>query len=196
MSGGVVARQPLAQRPQRQALDLAGALAADAQAGAGLGQPLADPGPLFYPVALGLRSGPAIVLGIVALMTFGVSRRWRSAVGLLVVYLLFFLLALTVVTGIQVVGVLLTSALLVTPAAAAALVTNRLPRMMAIAALIAVGSGVAGIYLSYRHDVSVGAAIVLTCTACFAVAWVVRAMRERTRQILSPLPLRRDRGTE
>jgi len=111
-------------------------------------------------------------------------------------YLLLFLLALTVVTGIQVVGVLLTSALLVTPAAAAALVTNRLPRMMVIAALIAVGSGVAGIYLSYRYDVSVGAAIVLTCTLCFAIAWVVRSLRERTRQMLSPLPLRRDRGTE
>jgi manganese/iron transport system permease protein len=95
-------------------------------------------------------------------------------------YLLLFLLALTVVTGIQVVGVLLTSALLVTPAAAAALVTNRLPRMMAIAALIAIGSGIAGLYLSYHYDVSSGAAIVLTCTLCFSIAWIARTLRGRT----------------
>jgi len=99
-------------------------------------------------------------------------------------YLLLVLLALTVVTGIQVVGVLLTSALLVTPAAGAALVTNRLPRMMGIATLIAVGSGVVGLYLSYRYDVSAGAAIVLLCTLCFAAAWIVRYLRQRSQPTL------------
>ena len=56
-------------------------------------------------------------------------------------YLLLILLAFTVVTSIQVVGVVMTSALLVTPAAAAALLTNRLSRMVAIAVLIAVRRG-------------------------------------------------------
>jgi len=85
-------------------------------------------------------------------------------------YLLLGLLALAVVVGIQAVGVVLTSALLVTPAAAAALVADRLPRMMAVAALIAVGSGVVGLYASYYFAVSSGAAIVLAATACFGVA--------------------------
>jgi manganese/iron transport system permease protein len=48
--------------------------------------------------------------------------------------MLLLLLAFTVVTGIQVVGVVLTSALLVTPAAAASLVTSDLRRMMAVSA--------------------------------------------------------------
>lgn len=92
-------------------------------------------------------------------------------------YLLLILLALTVVTGIQVVGVVLTSALLVTPAAAASLVTNRMPRMMALASLIAVGSAVSGLYASYYGAVSSGAAIVLSCTACFGMAWAWRVTR-------------------
>jgi ABC-type Mn2+/Zn2+ transport system permease subunit len=92
-------------------------------------------------------------------------------------YVLLVLLALAVVAGIQAVGVVLTSALLVTPAAAAALITNRLPRMMLVATLIAVGSGVVGLYASYYFEVASGAAVVLACTACFAFAWVFRTAR-------------------
>lgn len=94
-------------------------------------------------------------------------------------YMLLILLSLTVVTSIQVVGVVLTSAMLVTPAAAAALVTNRLPRMMIIASLIAVASGIAGLYISFYQNVSSGAAIVLMCTLFFGVAWVVRIVKAR-----------------
>ena len=91
-------------------------------------------------------------------------------------YGLLVLLALTVVVGIQAVGVVLTNALLITPAATAALLTDRLPRMMVIAALIAMVSGLIGLYASYYFSVSSGAAIVLTCTACFSLAWVGRSL--------------------
>ncbi len=94
-------------------------------------------------------------------------------------FLLLILLALTVVTCIQVVGVILTSALLITPAAAAGLLTNRLPRMMLIAALIAVFSATVGLYASYYADVASGAAIVLACTACFGLAWMAHSVRQR-----------------
>lgn len=89
-------------------------------------------------------------------------------------YWLLILLALTVVTAIQAVGVVLTSAMLVTPAAAASLVTNRLPRMMIVSTVIAIGSGVVGLYLSYRFSIASGASIVLTCTAAFGAAWLIR----------------------
>lgn len=92
-------------------------------------------------------------------------------------FVLLILLALTVVTCIQVVGVILTSALLVTPAAAAALLTNRLPRMMLLAAGIALVSALVGLYASYYADVASGAAIVLACTACFALAWLAHSIR-------------------
>lgn len=92
---------------------------------------------------------------------------------------LLLLLALTVVTSIQVVGVILTSALLVTPAAAASLLTRRIAPMMGIATLIAIGSGVVGLYASYYANVASGAAVVLTCTLCFGIAWLIHTLRRR-----------------
>jgi manganese/iron transport system permease protein len=92
-------------------------------------------------------------------------------------YVLLVLLSFTVVAGVQAVGVLLTSALLITPAAAASLVTDRLPRMMAIAVGIALASSLVGLYASYYLSVASGAAIVLTCTVCFGLAWLFRSVR-------------------
>lgn len=92
-------------------------------------------------------------------------------------YGLLILLSLTVVAGIQAVGVVLISALLITPAAAASLLTKSLPRMMLLSALIAVFSGVSGLYASYYFNVASGAAIVIACTACFAAASVIRSAR-------------------
>ncbi len=95
----------------------------------------------------------------------------------LVRYGLLILLALATVAGIQAVGVVLTSALLVTPAAAASLLTTRLPRMMALSSIFAVASGVIGLYLSYYADYSSGASIVLTATGIFLLAWLYRTVR-------------------
>jgi manganese/iron transport system permease protein len=91
-------------------------------------------------------------------------------------YVLLILMALAVVAAVQAVGVVLTSALLVVPAAAASLISKRLPTMMLLAVLIAVFSSLIGLIFSYRADVSSGAAIVLTCIACFAVAWGVNLL--------------------
>jgi manganese/iron transport system permease protein len=92
-------------------------------------------------------------------------------------YLLLVLIALAIVVSLQTVGVALMVAMLVTPAATAYLLTRRLPVMMALAAGIACISGVIGLYLSYYLGVASGAAIVLTTTAIFAVAWASRAAR-------------------
>lgn len=100
-------------------------------------------------------------------------------------YLLLILLAFTVVTSIQVVGVVMTSALLVTPAAAAALLTDRLSRMVGIAVVIAIVSGIVGLYASFYADVSSGAAIVLTSTALFMVAWGIHGIRQRSSQAVN-----------
>ncbi len=94
-------------------------------------------------------------------------------------YLLLVLLAFTVVSSIQVVGVIMTSALLVTPAATASLLTNRLVRMMGIAVAVAVASGIVGLYASYYADVASGAAIVLACTGFFLAAWLWQLWRQR-----------------
>lgn len=87
------------------------------------------------------------------------------------------LLALTIVVSLQTVGVGLVSALLVTPAATAHLLTRRLPRMMAIAAALGVASSVIGLYASYYLDVASGAAIVLTATVFFLLAFLFAPRR-------------------
>jgi len=86
--------------------------------------------------------------------------------------LMLVLLALTVVVSLQTVGVGLAAAMLVTPAATAFLLTRRLVPMMLIAALLGALSSVAGLYVSYYANVVSGAAIVLTATAFFLVAWL------------------------
>ena len=91
--------------------------------------------------------------------------------------LLLVMLAVTVVISLQTVGVGLVAALLVTPAATAYLLTRRLPAMMGVAALIGAFSSIAGLYFSYYLNVTSGAAVVLTATALFVLAFLFAPRR-------------------
>ncbi len=91
-------------------------------------------------------------------------------------YLLLVSIAMSVVTAIQAVGVVLTTALLVTPAATASLLTKRLQRMFALAVLFSAIGTVSGLYASFYLGVSSGGAIVLACTLVFSVVFVVRSL--------------------
>jgi manganese/iron transport system permease protein len=84
-------------------------------------------------------------------------------------YLFLALVALTIVVSLQAVGIILVVAMLVTPAAAAQLLTVRFTRVMLLAGVIGTASAVAGLYLSYWLDVASGATIVLVQTATFLV---------------------------
>ena len=94
-------------------------------------------------------------------------------------YLLISLIAMSIVVSLQTVGVTMMVAMLVTPAAAASLLTRRLSRMMVLASGIAVFSGVTGLYLSYYLNIASGAAIVLTCTAVFAIIWAAHTLKQK-----------------
>ncbi len=85
-------------------------------------------------------------------------------------YLLLLLIAVTIVLSLQTVGIALMTAMLVTPAATASLLTRRLPVMMAISATVGAASGAVGLYLSFYVNVASGPAIVLVCTAFFLLA--------------------------
>ncbi len=91
--------------------------------------------------------------------------------------LMLVLLALTVVVSLQTVGVSLAAAMLVTPAAAAYLLTRRLWHMMLLSALIGAVSSVIGLYLSYYLNIVSGSAIVLTATAIFLAAFLWKRSR-------------------
>jgi ABC-type Mn2+/Zn2+ transport system permease subunit len=85
-------------------------------------------------------------------------------------FLLLSLIALTVVLSIRVVGIVLVSALIVTPAAAAYQLTEDYRRLMMLAVLFGVGSAVGGLLLSYPLNTASGATIVLLATLIFFVA--------------------------
>ncbi|NIM93445.1 MAG: iron chelate uptake ABC transporter family permease subunit [Anaerolineales bacterium] len=86
--------------------------------------------------------------------------------------LLLVLLAIVIVVSIQVVGVALVLAMLVTPAAAAYLISRRLPTMMALSAAFGCASAIFGLYLSYYFNIASGPAIVLVETAIFILIFV------------------------
>jgi ABC-type Mn2+/Zn2+ transport system permease subunit len=88
------------------------------------------------------------------------------------------LIALTVVTAIQVIGLILTTALLVTPAATGSILTNRLSRTMLVSAAVATFSAVVGLLTSYHWRVPAGAAIVLTAVAVFMMVGFVSRLRQ------------------
>lgn len=80
------------------------------------------------------------------------------------------LLAVAVVVGFRVVGALLVLGLLIAPPAAAAMLTRRLPAMIAVSALIAAASGPLGLLVSWHLEVAAGASIVLVAVGiCLAV---------------------------
>jgi manganese/iron transport system permease protein len=91
--------------------------------------------------------------------------------------LLLCLIAATVAVSLQTVGVALMVAMLVTPAATASLLTQRLPMMMALAAFFAALSGVIGLYFSYYLSIASGAVIVLTATSFFLFAFLWKKMK-------------------
>ncbi len=92
-------------------------------------------------------------------------------------YLLLVLMALTVVLSVKSVGIVLVSALIVTPAAAAQQLTRSFNRMMLLSFVFGVGSSVGGLLLSYWINVPSGAGIVLVATFVFFAAWAMSRRR-------------------
>jgi len=109
------------------------------------------------------------------LVAVGLDRETARAIGLPVFGLdiaLYVLVTLAIVMSLQAVGNVLVLALLITPAAAARLLTDRLESMMLLAPAIGAGSAVVGLYLSYAFDLAAGGLIVLVVTAVFLTCWV------------------------
>jgi ABC-type Mn2+/Zn2+ transport system permease subunit len=94
-------------------------------------------------------------------------------------FLLLGLIALTVVVSLKVIGIILVSALLVTPAAAAYQLTTDFKKMMALSAVIGIGAALVGLALSYRLNTASGATIVLTATVAFLAASLASPKRRK-----------------
>lgn len=135
-------------------------------------------------ITLGLGIGVLVVVGLffkeLMFITFDAEMAEVTGVPAGKVYfVLISLIALTVVLSIKVVGIVLVSALIVTPAAAAYQLTEDFRRMMVLAVFIGVGSAVGGLLLSYPLNTASGATIVLLATLIFFGTALVSPRRRR-----------------
>lgn len=86
-------------------------------------------------------------------------------------------LAATVLTTMQVLGVTLVAAGLVIPPATARLLTDRFARMLWLSPALGATASAVGIVASYHLDIPPGATIVLVSTTLFALAYLFRHSR-------------------
>ncbi len=126
-------------------------------------------------------TGGALVLTAAALLhkrfvAVSLDRETARASGLNVWAIdasLYIMVTIVIVISLQAVGNILVLAMLVTPAAAARLLTDRLGMMMVLAPVIGAGSAVTGLYLSYSYNLAAGGLTVLVVTAVFVVCWLI-----------------------
>jgi ABC-type Mn2+/Zn2+ transport system permease subunit len=95
--------------------------------------------------------------------------------------LLMVVLAASVLATMNVVGVTLTAAILVIPAATARMLTDSFAHMLWLSTAIGAVCGFAGMNLSYHLDVTSGPTIVLTGSALFALVFAVTGRTALTR---------------
>ena len=123
----------------------------------------------------------AVVIITVALLhrplsAVALDRETARAMNLNVVALdivLYLAVTAAVVISVRTVGNILVLALLVTPAATARLLSDRLNTMMWLSALVGALGCVVGMYLSWAANLPSGATIVLTLTGIFALVWLL-----------------------
>ncbi len=82
------------------------------------------------------------------------------------------LLVLNLVAGFHALGTLLSVGMMILPAAAARLWVRQLPTMLMLAGALCAAGSVAGLLLSYRHELPTGPAIVL----CLGVVYIVSVL--------------------
>lgn len=87
-------------------------------------------------------------------------------------YMLMTLLSMSIVAGLQSVGVILIIAMLITPPATAYLLSDNLKKILVISTVIGMLSSIIGLYLSYHFNFASGASIVLVAVSIFMLAFL------------------------
>jgi zinc transport system permease protein len=94
--------------------------------------------------------------------------------------LLFYIaLAIATVLGVKILGIILVSALIVLPPATSRMLSNSFSSYFALSIIVSEIVIIAGLVFSYLFDLPTGATIVLTGTALFVIAALMRTQRSR-----------------
>jgi ABC-type Mn2+/Zn2+ transport system permease subunit len=132
-------------------------------------------------VALGLLHRQLLVVGFDRASARSIGGKPQLAdIALLV------LIALATVVAVQGLGSLLVVAVLVGPAATARLLARRMVPMMALASLMAVSAGAAGLYLSYYAGTAGGASVAGAIVTLYLAVRGGSALRRRLRKDRHP----------
>jgi ABC-type Mn2+/Zn2+ transport system permease subunit/Mn-dependent DtxR family transcriptional regulator len=144
---------------------------------------------IFFGDAAALRNQDVVLMAVLSVLTVllitalyrpflaisfdpGFARSAGLPVAMLDHIMMMFL-AFAIVVALQAVGVVLVSALLITPAATAYLVTDRLHRMLVIAGLVGMFCAGLGVFLSFLGGrLPSGPFMVLSASAVFALAYL------------------------
>jgi ABC-type Mn2+/Zn2+ transport system permease subunit len=116
-----------------------------------------------------------VTVGFRALKMISFDPQISTAMGLnvdLIHYIFMGFLAATVVAALRTVGVIMSVAMLITPAAAAYQLTNRLSVMLVLSGLIGGLSAVLGFLLAFALNIPTGPAMVLVATTIFLATLV------------------------
>jgi manganese/iron transport system permease protein/iron/zinc/copper transport system permease protein len=150
---------------------------------------------VLFGSVLGVKVSDIIAVSLVAVFALAVIVAWYrkllfstfdpdvaqvSGVNVSVVEIvLLSLLSLTILVTMRIIGVLLISALLVIPAAAARMTTNSFSKLLWISPLIGAVTCFFGMNLSYHLDTSASATIILVDALVFIVVYTVAGTRNR-----------------
>ncbi|MCX7792819.1 MAG: metal ABC transporter permease [Thermodesulfovibrionales bacterium] len=127
-------------------------------------------GSIIILILLGLT---ALILKELYLITFNEELAFVSGIKVRAIKALFLLsMAVAIVLGIKLVGIILISALLVIPGATAHLLTKRFLRMITLSCIVSLISVIGGIFLSFYFNIPTGGTISLLLALFFFGAFI------------------------
>lgn len=131
---------------------------------------------MWITLVIGIIVLAAVYLFYKELLVTSFDETMGAAYGLpvrLIHYFLMTLLTMVTVASLQTVGIILVVAMLITPAASAYLLTERLWIMIFLASGIGIISSIVGLYFSFTYNLASGATIVLAATAIFILVFLL-----------------------
>lgn len=146
------------------------------------------PSDMWMTLIIGIIVLASVYLFYKELLVTSFDETMAQAYGLptkLIHYFLMTLLTMVTVASLQTVGIVLVVAMLITPAATAYLLTNRLSMMLFLSSGFGIISAVLGLYISYRANLASGATVVLVATGLFIITLIFSPRHGVLRKIIS-----------
>ncbi|MCJ0932662.1 metal ABC transporter permease [Virgibacillus halodenitrificans] len=146
------------------------------------------PSDMWMTLIIGIIVLASVYLFYKELLVTSFDETMAQAYGLptkLIHYFLMTLLTMVTVASLQTVGIVLVVAMLITPAATAYLLTNRLSMMLFLSSGFGIISAVLGLYISYKANLASGATIVLVATGLFIITLIFSPRHGVLRKMIS-----------